>query len=114
MNTVFVPFQVYTDNLMINQTDSPSHSGIVVVTVEISKDQPTLTELKQALRVVESYKNDEIIIQRPYSEFDCTGAPFTSGINRINREVVRGFDKAGIFEVYKLIYIYIHDIAIDV
>lgn len=105
--------EIYRQALCINQTDSPSYSQLEVLTIDMSYD-PTLSELKQAIRTMNNFVTEEVVLPRPYSEHDCTGAHFTTNIERIKRELVMGYDKEGINEVYKLIYILTHNIGVDV
>lgn len=95
-------------------TDAPSALDLEIVKAPIGRNRPSISDIKTAIKDTDRYVENEIMIDRPNSPYDCTGKQFTSGIDRIKREIVKGFDGISPYEEYFLMSIYEHHISIDV
>lgn len=96
-------------------TDSPSSMQLEVLTLDIApRNEATFGNVRNALRAIEHFVQDDVRIHMIYREYDCTGQSFTSGLDLISREIHRGMDYQGMYEVEILVVIYKHYISIDV
>lgn len=87
-----------------NSYDGDYQAYLVTLSVELSSKNPTFAELKRAVRSIQSYLADNIFLHRPYSDYDCTGAAFTSSLEQVYRT-----------QFYTTVtYVYEHRIALDV
>jgi len=95
-------------------SDSPGATVLVILTVDLGSKYPSLTTVKSALELLDDYVQSEVIIDRPHSDYDCTGKAFTSSIERIKRFTTRGMGDDTYTEVEMIVAIYKHEIRVDV
>lgn len=78
------------------------YTELVVMQIELPHS-PYITLLKQAIRKIRDTFEDNVFIDRPRSQHDCTGQPFTTKSKLIYKNVTN-----------KLVtYVYEHCVSID-
>lgn len=98
---------LYTSKNNRVRVSSDFDSAIEIITVMITlPEELNYSILKEAIRAM-NYEIDSFKIDKPYSEFDCTGRPFTTSMEIITRFLSRGVDRHVITAVLK------HYISID-
>jgi len=79
-----------------------SYTEIVTLTVFLPKPY-TITDIKQAINLLKGYVREYVYLDRPCSQYDCTGEHFTTNLQIIRKEI----------SYYCLHYTYEHSISID-
>lgn len=92
----------------IAQSDAPSYINLVTVTVPIDDGEPSISRVKTAIERLRNIVFFDVHLDRPHSQYDCTGQHFTTSLERIKWFVYYGV------EGKELVAIYTHHVSIDV
>lgn len=95
-----------TSNRMLYVKGEDWFTEIVVIKSQINGR--SLRELRNAVDAIDNYLHSEVLIDRPNSPYDCTGQPFTSSINLLNKDITNSVNGRVV------IYIYRHHVCYDV
>lgn len=104
---------VIRERIELYVTDSPS-----VVLLEVLKipmgNKPSFRTIRAANKMLEAYVESDVVIESPNSPYDCTGKSFTSSIDLVKKEIVKGMVGNMHNEQRILIAVYKHHISVDV
>lgn len=94
------------NSMQIGMTDSPSFTILECVSTAIQ--DRTIGGIRKAVKDNMSYVDNEVVIGRPNSMYDCTGKSFTSDLKMINRFINYSEGK------YWLTTVHVHQVSVDV
>lgn len=84
-----------------------SVTQLEILTVNLGIN-PSFGSIRAALVFLALYVSEDVRIARPGSPYDCTGRPFTQWIKLLSR-TIHPEDNG-----YKLVFIFMHNIALDI
>jgi len=87
--------------------DGESFVEIITLSIDVPY-HPSYSQLKGAIEAMYYKINEEIRIPRPCSAYDCTGLPFTTGLDVLARFLSRDIEDLVLAVVLK------HHVSIDV
>lgn len=94
------------NSVNLSQFDT-TFTQLEIITLHVGIN-PSFGTLKAALTFLALYVSEDVKIARPGSPYDCTGRPFTQFLELISR-TVHPEDNG-----YKLVFIFMHNISLDV
>ena len=78
------------------------------VTIDLLKKKDiSFRDIKNALNKLNDIRSDEIYINRPYSDYDCTGQSFTTSLECIKKILYREEDTVLLIGMFQ------HHVSVD-
>lgn len=93
---------------LLATSDSPGCVSLETITINTKVKDPSFGVLRAAIEFLFSIVENDIRIERPYSDYDCTGQSFTNGLDKINWFTYDTGEECLLIAIYK------HYISVDV